>query len=259
MLTTEGAATAPPSPAWAHEHLHSLVERARAHGTIAVAVAYPCDAPSMEAVHAAARAGLIEPLLVGPRTRMAAAAAQAGIPLEAFAVHDTLDDPRIAAHAAVALCVAGEAAALMKGALHSDDMLAAALESGAGLRTGRRASHTFVMDVPGMNRLLLITDCVVNIAPTLADKRDIAQNAIDVAHVLGIARPRVALLSAVETVNPAIPATAWGCAHPSCSPAAPTRLRAASPRARWPCSPPRHARASRRRRTSQHAARWNRW
>jgi phosphate acetyltransferase len=105
------------------------------------------------------------------------------------------------------MCRAETAAALMKGALHSDDLLAAAVQREAGLRTGRRASHAFVMDVPGVDRPLLITDCVVNIAPTLADKRDIAQNAIDLAHALGIARPRVALLSAVETVNAAIPAT----------------------------------------------------
>ncbi|HET9644220.1 MAG TPA: bifunctional enoyl-CoA hydratase/phosphate acetyltransferase, partial [Burkholderiaceae bacterium] len=207
MLNTERAASAPPSPAWGHEHLQSLVERARARGPIMVAVANPCDAPSIEAVHAAALAGLIKPLLVGPRLRIAEAAAKAGLSLERFVLHDTADDPRIAAQAAAALCRAGEAGALMKGALHSDDLLAAAVERSAGLRTGRRASHVFVMDVPGVDRPLLITDCVVNIAPTLADKRDIAQNAIDLAHALGIARPRVALLSAVETVNPVIPAT----------------------------------------------------
>lgn len=202
-----GRAGAAPAPAWGHQHLHALVERARAHGPIAVAVAYPCDAPSIEALHAAARAGLIEPLLVGPAARIASAAAQADLSIASFALHDTDDDPCAAALAAVALCRAGDARALMKGALHSDELLGAAVPREAGLRTGRRASHVFVMDVPGVDRPLLITDCVVNIAPTLADKRDITQNAIDLAQALGIALPRVALLSAVETVNPAIPAT----------------------------------------------------
>jgi phosphate acetyltransferase len=190
-----------------HLHLQSLIDRARSRGSIAVALAYPCDATSVEAAHAAAQADLIQPLLVGPRARIEAAAAQAGVSISGYTLHDTPDDPRAAAARAVALCRDGEAAALMKGALHSDDLLAAAVGREGGLRTGRRASHVFVMDVPGVERPLLITDCVVNIAPTLIDKRDIAQNAIDLAHALGIATPRVAILSAVETVNPAIPGT----------------------------------------------------
>jgi phosphate acetyltransferase len=190
-----------------HPHLQGLVERARARGTVAVAVAYPCDAASIQAAHAAAHADLIEPLLVGPRARIEAAAGAAGLSIDGFAIHETADDPQVAARRAVQLCGSGKAGALMKGALHSDDLLGAAVSRDAGLRDARRASHVFVMDVPGVERPLLITDCVVNIAPSLADKRDIAQNAIDMARALGIGTPRVAILSAVETVNPAIPGT----------------------------------------------------
>ncbi|MDM0111605.1 bifunctional enoyl-CoA hydratase/phosphate acetyltransferase [Variovorax sp. J22R133] len=191
----------------AHPHLAALVAQARARGPIAVAVAYPCDVASIEAAHAAAQAGLIEPLLVGPRARIEAAAATAGVSIAGYVLHDTIDDPNVAATRAAHLCRDGRAAALMKGALHSDELLGAAVSRDAGLRSGRRASHVFVMDVPGLARPLLMTDCVVNIAPTLMDKRDIAQNAIDLAIALGIELPRVAILSAVETVNPAIPGT----------------------------------------------------
>jgi phosphate acetyltransferase len=190
-----------------HAHLDALVAHARSRGSIAVAVTYPCDASSLHAARAAADADLVQPLLVGPRARIEAAAAEAGVSLRDFVLHDTPDDPPSAATRAAALCRDGTASALMKGSLHSDDLLAAALARDAGLRTGRRASHVFVMDVPGLDRPLLITDCVVNIAPSLVDKRDIAQNAIDLAQSLGIAAPRVAILSAVETINPAIPGT----------------------------------------------------
>ena len=202
-----GEPSATAAPVHPRPHLDALIEQARAHGPMAVAVAYPCDAASIEAAHAAAQAGLIEPVLVGPRARIEAAAAQAGVSIASYVVQDTADDPGAAAASAAALCRDGGAAALMKGALHSDELLAAAVSRDAGLRTGRRASHVFVMDVPGLVRPLLMTDCVVNIAPALLDKRDIAQNAIDLAIALGIALPRLAILSAVETVNPAIPGT----------------------------------------------------
>jgi len=201
------AAARPPAPAPSHPHLAALIVQARLHGSIAMAVAYPCDAASIEAAHAAAAADLIRPLLVGPRRRIEEAAAQAGVSIAGVVIHDTDDDPRTAAARAVALCRDGEASALMKGSLHSDDLLAAAVGRDGGLRSSRRASHVFVMDVPSVERPLLITDCVVNIAPDLAAKRDIAQNAIALAHALGIPTPRIAILSAVETVNPAIPAT----------------------------------------------------
>lgn len=188
-------------------HLNALLSRARALGPLPVAIAYPCDATSIQSINEASRAGLIEPLLVGPRERIFKAAAQAEVDPSALCVHDTADNPRAAAAMAAAMCRDGSAAALMKGSLHTDELLGAAVAKEAALRGERRASHVFVLDVPGFDRPLLITDCVVNIAPTLMDKRDIAQNAIEMAQSIGIATPRVAVLSAVETVNPAIPGT----------------------------------------------------
>ncbi len=202
-----GAPSAPPALTLPYPHLHALVEKARARGPIRIAVAYPCDASSLNAAIEAGRAGLVIPALVGPRARIEALATEAGLDLTGTELHDTVDDPRVAAAKAAALCGDGRAAALMKGSLHSDELLAAAVAREAGLRTARRASHVFVLDVPAFDRPLLITDCVVNIAPTLTDKRDIAQNAIDLALAVGIAVPHVAILSAVETVNPAIPST----------------------------------------------------
>ena len=155
----------------------------------------------------AAETGLIKPLLAGPRQRIEAAARSAGLDLSAAEIHATADDSRIAAAQAAALCRDGQARALMKGSLHSDDLLGAAVAREAGLRGSRRASHVFIMDIPGYDRPLLMTDCVVNIFPSLMEKRDIAQNAVDLAQAIGIVQPRVALLSAVETVNPAIPGT----------------------------------------------------
>jgi phosphate acetyltransferase len=190
-----------------HPHLRALVEAARAQGPLTVAMAYPCDQSSLNAASEAARAGLVIPVLVGPRRRIEALAAEAGVDLQGFTLHDTADDAHIAASQAAALCRDGQAAALMKGSLHSDVLLAAAVTQEAGLRTSRRASHVFVLDVPRYNRPLLFTDCVINIAPALLEKRDIAQNAIEFAQALGIATPHLAILSAVETVNPGIPST----------------------------------------------------
>ncbi|APE48013.1 phosphate acetyltransferase [Delftia sp. HK171] len=201
------AVAADDAPATHRPHLQHLLDQAKAQGPIPVAVAYPCDAGSLQAAMQAAQAGLITPLLVGPETRIRAAAQAAGLDLAGACIHSTADDPRAAAAQAAALCGSGQARALMKGSLHSDELLGAAVAREAGLRGSRRASHVFVMDLPGFERPLLMTDCVVNIFPTLMDKRDIAQNAIDLARAIGIARPRVAVLSAVETVNPAIPGT----------------------------------------------------
>ena len=198
--TTTAAAT--PRP-----HLDRLLAQARAKGPIPVAVAYPYDAGSLQAAMQAAEAGVITPLLVGPKDRIEAAAKAANIDLSGATIHNTVDDARVAAAQAAALCRDGEAKALMKGSLHSDELLGAAVAKEAGLRGGRRASHVFVMDTPGFDRPLMMTDCVVNIFPDLMAKRDIAQNAIDLAKALGIETPRVAVLSAVETVNPAIPGT----------------------------------------------------
>ena len=201
------AVAADDAPATHRPHLQHLLDQAKAQGPIPVAVAYPCDAGSLQAAMQAAQAGLITPLLLGPEARIRAAAQAAGLDLAGASIHSTADDPRAAAAQAAALCGSGQARALMKGSLHSDELLGAAVAREAGLRGSRRASHVFVMDLPGFERPLLMTDCVVNIFPTLMDKRDIAQNAIDLARAIGIARPRVAVLSAVETVNPAIPGT----------------------------------------------------
>ncbi len=203
-VAVDNTATKQPTP---RPHLDALIAKARAKGAIPVAVAYPCDAGSLQAAMQAAAAGLINPLLVGPKERIEAAAEKAGIDISAATIHATADDARAAAAQAAILCREGTAKALMKGSLHSDELLGAAVAKEAGLRGGRRASHVFVMDMPGMERPLLMTDCVVNIFPELMAKRDIAQNAIEMAKAIGIETPRVAVLSAVETVNPAIPGT----------------------------------------------------
>ncbi|MGH8801943.1 MAG: bifunctional enoyl-CoA hydratase/phosphate acetyltransferase [Casimicrobiaceae bacterium] len=190
-----------------HPHLADLVARARGLGALAVAVAYPCSRDAVEAAFAARQLGLIEPVLVGPRDPILRAASEAGVPPGELHIEDSPDDRRAAARLAVDLCRQGRVAALMKGSLHTEELLAAAVAKDAGLRSARRISHVFVLDVPGVARPLLMTDCVVNIAPGLVEKRDIVQNAIDFARALGIDPPRVAILSAVETVNPAIPGT----------------------------------------------------
>lgn len=191
----------------AHPHLRALVETAQAYGPIRVAIAYPCDATSINAAIEASRLGLIVPILVGPRARIETAATKGGIDLSTAEWHETADDPKVAAAQAAGLCRDGKAVALMKGSLHTDELLAAAVSREAGLRTGQRASHAFIMDVPGFDRPLVLTDCVVNIAPGLMEKRDIAQNAIGFAHAIGITRPYMAILSAVENINPAVPST----------------------------------------------------
>ena len=191
----------------AHPHLKSLVDAAKACGPLRVAIAYPCDSASLGAAIEAARAGLITPLLVGPSARIQAAARQGDLDLCSLEIVDTDDDPRAAAAQAASLCRDGKAAALMKGSLHTDELLGAAVSREAGLRGGSRASHAFVLDVPGVERPLVLTDCVVNIEPGLMDKRDIAQNAIYLAHAIGIKTPRLAILSAVENINPAIAST----------------------------------------------------
>lgn len=190
-----------------HPHLDTLLESARSCGPIPVAIAYPCDATSLQSVKEAARAGLITPLLVGPRSLIEKAASEVQINLSGFTIYETLNDPHAAAMKAASLCRDGYAEALMKGSLHTDELLSAAVTKDSALRGSSRASHVFVLDIPGFNRPLLITDCVVNISPSLMDKRDIAQNAIDLAQAIGISNPHVAVLSAVEMVNPAIPGT----------------------------------------------------
>jgi phosphate acetyltransferase len=189
-----------------HRHFERLLAACDGFDAIPTAVAHPCDAAAMEGVAAAVARKLIAPVLVGPMARMRAAAAAAGFSLEGIELVDAPHSHASAARA-VELVRQGRAEALMKGSLHTDELMAEVVHRDTGLRTARRTSHCFVMDVPDSEDLLLISDAAVNIAPTLEEKVDIVQNAIDLAHVLGIATPLVAILSAMETVNPRIPST----------------------------------------------------
>jgi phosphate acetyltransferase/phosphate butyryltransferase len=170
------------------------------------AVVHPVDAASLLGAVEAARAGLIVPVLVGPEARIRAAAEHAGLDLAPYEIVST-EHSHAAAQTAVALARAAKVEALMKGALHTDELLHAVLDRALGLRTARRVSHMFVIDTPGYPKPLFVTDAAINLYPSLADKRDIVQNAIDLAHALGLAEPRVAILSAVETVTETIRST----------------------------------------------------
>ncbi len=169
-------------------------------------VAHPCEASALAGAIDAARLGLIRPILVGPEAKIASVARAAGLDLGDARIVD-VPHSHAAATKAVALVRAGEAELLMKGSLHTDELMAAVVAKEGGLRTGRRISHVFLMDVPTYPKVLIITDGAINIAPTLEDKVDIIQNAIDLAHALDVARPKVAILSAVETVTSKIPST----------------------------------------------------
>jgi len=169
-------------------------------------VVHPCDAASLLGALEAGARGMIVPVLVGPERKIRAIAAAAKASLAGVKIVST-EHSHAAAQAAVDLARAGKVDALMKGSLHTDELMEAVVATSTGLRTARRVSHVFVMDVPTYPRLLFVTDAAVNIAPTLDDKADIAQNAIDLAHMLGIVEPRVAVLSAVETVTSKIEST----------------------------------------------------
>lgn len=173
--------------------------------SLPTAVVSPCDSIALEAVLAAAAVGFVEPILVGPRERIAAAAAAAGYDLSPFPIVDARDDAD-AARLAVAEVTAGRAHALMKGSCHSDTLLHAVIETPA-LRTARRMSHCYVLVLPERAEPLILTDTVVNVSPGLEDKADIVRNAIGLATLLRFPGPRVAVLSAVETVNPRMPST----------------------------------------------------
>ncbi|WP_287002620.1 bifunctional enoyl-CoA hydratase/phosphate acetyltransferase [Sphingobium sp.] len=188
-----------------HDGFRRLVDAATG-SRIPTAVAHPCSAAALTAAIEAAEASLIEPVLVGPEARIRAVAQEAGKDIAAFRIVDSLHSHDSAAKA-VELARSGEAKLLMKGSLHTDELLGAVVSGTSGLRTERRISHAYVMDVPGHPTPLIITDAAINIAPTLEEKADIIRNAIDLAHVMGRAEPKVAILSAVETVNPAMPST----------------------------------------------------
>ncbi|WP_293494829.1 bifunctional enoyl-CoA hydratase/phosphate acetyltransferase [Phenylobacterium sp.] len=181
--------------------LQRLMRMAEAQPPLRTAVVHPVDALSITGAVEAARRGLIEPILIGPAARVRAAAQAAGLDLGGLELIDVEHSHQAAARACE-LAAKGEAAAIMKGALHSDELLEAVIAGQSGLRTERRMSHVFVLDVPSYPRPLLVSDAALNVAPDLATKRDIVQNAIDCAHAMDIAEPKVAILSAVETVNP---------------------------------------------------------
>ena len=184
----------------------TLLTRCRGLAPVRTAVAHPCDETSIQAAVEGATLGLIDPILVGPRAKILAAAERAKADISRFTLIPTPHSHAAAAHA-VALARAGEAQLIMKGSLHTDELMHEVLAQDTGLRTARRVSHVYVMEASSYPKPLLITDAAINIAPDLEDKRDIVQNAIDLAHVLGIATPKVAILSAVETVTSRIPST----------------------------------------------------
>jgi len=183
-----------------------LIETCQHLQPVKTAVVHPCDHDSLVGPIEAAKRKLILPVFVGPETRIRATAESAKVDLGGIEIVPT-EHSHAAAEKAVAMARSGEVEALMKGSLHTDELMAAVVHSAAGLRTSRRISHVFVLDVPAYPRMLLVSDAAINIAPDLKAKVDIVQNAIDLARVLGIELPRVAILSAVETVNPEIPST----------------------------------------------------
>lgn len=202
---------APPAAATgsAHPRMDALIAGVRSD--LPLAIVLPADAASMQSAALIAAHGLARPLLVGPRDLLARAADAAAVALDGFEVVDVDARPaeagRAAARRAAELASGGNAVALMKGSLHTDELMAEVVRRESGLRTARRISHAFVFDLPRYHKLLAVADCVVNVAPGLMEKRDILDNAIGLLHSLGIARPRVAIVAAVETVNPAMPAT----------------------------------------------------
>lgn len=175
-------------------------------GPLPTAVVYPCSDDALAGALDARDAGLIDPVLVGPTRTLHELAERAGRDLSACHIVD-LNEPANAARHAAQLARDGHVGALMKGSLHTDELMSVIVSRDAGLRTERRISHVFVLDLPSHPRPLLITDAAINIAPGLAVKADIVRNAIRIAHALDIELPKVALLSAVETLNPALPAT----------------------------------------------------
>jgi len=189
-----------------HEKYDRLIERCQALAPVTCAVAHPCDESSLRGAIEAGKMGLLTPILVGPTARIKAIAAEFKIDLSGL---ELVDAPHSegSAETAVRLAREGKAEMLMKGSLHSDELMAAVVKRDTGLRTSHRISHCFIMDVPAIDRVVIVTDAAVNIFPTLEDKVHIVQNAIDMALALGLGEPKVAILSAMETVNPKVPST----------------------------------------------------
>ena len=189
-----------------HEKYQRLVDTARAMTPVRTAVVHPCDESSLKGALDAAKMGLIRPILVGPKNRITEVAKANDLDIAPYEIVDRPHSHSAAAKA-VELVREGKAEALMKGSLHTDELMGAVVKRDTGLRTARRISHCFVLDVPSYDAPIIISDAAVNIAPTLADKVDIVQNAIDLAHALRFKDVRVAILSAMETVNPNLAST----------------------------------------------------
>jgi len=183
-----------------------LLNRCKNLEPVPTAVAHPCEASALAGAMEAGDLGLIRPILVGPSSRIKAVAKSAGVNLGKTEIFDTAHSVESAVRA-VLLVREGKAELLMKGSLHTDELMSAIVSREGGLRTGRRISHVFVMDVPTYHKILIVTDAAINIAPTLEDKVDICQNAIDLCILLGLEKPKVAILAAVETVNSKMQAT----------------------------------------------------
>lgn len=193
-----------------HARLGALVERARRQAgdrPAPVGLVYPCDALALDAATRMRDAGIARPVLIGPREAIARAADGAGVEVSGFELIDTPAPAAMAAREGTRLAREGVVGALMKGSLHTDELMSAVVDKATGLRGDRRISHAFLFDLPRYPKLLALADCVVNIAPDLRTKRDILGNAVELLQRLGIASPKVGIVAAVETVNPAIPAT----------------------------------------------------
>ena len=189
-----------------HEKYERLIARCKALTPVPTAVAHPCDESSLRGAVEAAELGILQPILVGPRARIEAVAAQFQLDISGYQLVDA-PHSHGAADLAVQRVREGKAELLMKGSLHTDELMGAVVRTGTGLRTERRISHAFIMDVPTLDRPLIVTDAAINIFPTLEDKVHIVQNAIDLVRALGLDQPKVAILSAMETVNPKVPST----------------------------------------------------
>ena len=183
-----------------------LLARCRTLEPVPTAVAHPCEQTALAGAIEAGEMGLIVPILVGPAAKIQEVAAKHGIDLSHARIVDAPHSHGSAAKA-VEIVRQGQAEIVMKGSLHSDELLGAIVAKDTGLRTGRRISHVFIMDVPTYHKVLIVTDAAINIAPTLEDKVHIVQNAIDLAISLGVKRPKVAILAAVETINSKMPST----------------------------------------------------
>jgi phosphate acetyltransferase len=189
-----------------HDRYEAFIREAREQPALRTAIVHPCSPEAIRAAIEARDEHLLDPVLIGPEAKIRAAAEAAEVSLDGIAI-ESVEHSHAAAARAVELGAAGKVAALMKGSLHTDELLAAVVAPTSNLRTDRRISHVYAMDIPAYSKPLVITDAAINIAPSLDQKRDICQNAIDLLNVLGIAQPRVAVLAAVETVNASMPST----------------------------------------------------